>query len=354
MRIGLISTLSTPVRREGSASVEGLVWLLSRELTRLGHKVTVFATADSEPVGELVAALPGPYGKTGSPGEWRLCEWINLCRAVEESDRFDVLHSHSYLHGLPLQRLARAPLIHTLHVTPYQDEALLRSMFPEAPVTAISASQWSAFPECIPTAVIHHGVGPEEFPLCLTPDDHVCYLGRFTASKGPLQAIQAARACGLRLILAGPEDDYFREHLARFVDGDRVKYAGYVLGKERARLLGQARALLYPLQAPEPFGLVQVEAMMCGTPVVAMRLGAVPEIVEDGLTGYSAGAEEEYRSLVLRSFDLDRRRVRARAVQRFTAERMAQQYLQVYEEVVSRVKGLTRLAGAERNGGWRP
>src|SRR5437016_2026899 len=119
MRIGLISTHSTPVRREGSDSVEGLVWLLSRELTRLGHAVTVFACVGSEPCGELVASLPGPYGTAGSPDDWQHCEWVNLCRAVEQSGRFDVLHSHSYLHGLPLQALSQAPLVHTLHVTPY-------------------------------------------------------------------------------------------------------------------------------------------------------------------------------------------------------------------------------------------
>src|SRR5688500_13485568 len=102
MRVALISTLATPVRPRGTGSVEGLVWLLSRELTALGHAVTVFAAAGSEPCGELVATLPGPYGAKGSPDDWRLCEWVNLCRAVEESGRFDVLHSHAYLWGLPL------------------------------------------------------------------------------------------------------------------------------------------------------------------------------------------------------------------------------------------------------------
>src|SRR5215468_4168722 len=137
MRIAQVATLATPVRRERSDSIEYLVWLLSRELTRMGHEVTVFAAAGSEVDGELVATLPGPYGTAGSPDDWQLCEWINLCRAVEQSGRFDVLHSHAYLWGLPLQGLARAPVVHTLHVSPYDEEARLWSLFPDARVTAV-------------------------------------------------------------------------------------------------------------------------------------------------------------------------------------------------------------------------
>src|SRR5262245_46123619 len=113
MRIAQVSTVGTPVRRDGSDSIESLVWLLTRELTHLGHEVAVFAAAGSEVEGELVATLPGPYGTNGSPDDWQLCEWINLCRAMAESERFDLLHSHAYLWGLPLQALSRAPMLHT-------------------------------------------------------------------------------------------------------------------------------------------------------------------------------------------------------------------------------------------------
>jgi glycosyltransferase involved in cell wall biosynthesis len=342
MRIGLISTLSTPVRQEGSDSVEGLVWLLSRELTRLGHAVTVFAAAGSEPCGELVATLPGPYGTAGSPEDWQVCEWINLCRAVEQSERFDVLHSHSYLHGLPLQALARAPLVHTLHVTPYEGEARLRALFPDAVVTAVSKAQWSAFAELAPAVTVHHGVDTEAFAFRPEPLDYVCYLGRFTPGKGPLQAIAAARALGVRLLLAGPADDYYRRHVEPLVDGRWVEYAGYVSGEQRSRLLGGARALLYPIQDPEPFGLVQVEAMLCGTPVAATCLGAVPEVIDEDVTGCWAVRPELYPEAVARAFALDRRRVRARAEERFSAQRMAREYAALYQRVVSGGAGWPR------------
>jgi glycosyltransferase involved in cell wall biosynthesis len=341
MRIAQVATMASPVRRERSESIEQFVWLLTEQLTRLGHEVTVFATADSEPRGELVATLPVPCGRPGAPDDWHVCEWINLCRAVEQSERFDVLHSHAYLWGLPLEPLARAPLVHTLHVTPYANEAALWSLFPGACVTALSQFQWSAFPHLEPAAVIHHGVDATQFAFQAQPQDYVCYLGRFTAGKGPLQAISTARSLGMRLLLAGPADDYYRRHVAPQVDGHQVRYVGYVTGVERTKLLGGARALLYPLQEPEPFGLVQVEAMLCGTPVVAMRRGAVSEIIDEGVTGYSTASPDDYPGLAMRSFELDRLRIRERAEERFSAERMAREYAAVYQRVVASRRGVS-------------
>ena len=332
MRIGQISTLCTPVRPEGSDSVESLVWLLSRELTRLGHEVTVFAAAGSEVCGELVPTLPGPYGTAGSPNDWQACEWINLCRAVEQSARFDVLHSHAYLWGLPLQKLSRAPMVHTLHVMPYDDEARLRALAPEAPVTASSHFQWAAFPDLPPAAVIPHGVDPDQFTFRPEPEDYVCFLGRFIPGKGPIEAVRIARALGLRLLLAGPRNDYFRQHVEPLVDGRAVEYVGFVSGRDRDLLLGGARALLYPVQAPEPFGLVMIEAMMCGTPVAATAVGAAAEVVDDGVTGVSAPDAAGLIERIPEVLRLDRAQIRGRAERRFCARRMAAQYAQVYLE----------------------
>jgi glycosyltransferase involved in cell wall biosynthesis len=336
MRIALISTVGTPVREHGSNSIEFLVWLLGRELTRLGHAVTTFAAAGSETCGELVATLPGPYGREGSPGDWQLCEWINLCRAIEQSGRVDVLHSHVYLWGLPLDRLSRAPMVHTLHVTPYDEQARLWALAPQARVTAISHYQWSAFSQFRPCAFIHHGIDPALFAFKAQPEDYVCYLGRFIGGKGPLEAVKTAQALGVRLLLAGPRNDYFHKHIEPLVDGKTVEYLGFVNGLEKSKLLGGARALLYPVQTPEPFGLVLIEAMMCGTPVAAMRLGAVSEIVDEGVTGHCARAAEDFAQTVIQAMNLDRWQVRARAEARFSCARMADEYVQVYQRLLAK------------------
>lgn len=333
MRIAQIATLSTPVRETNSGSVESLVWLMARELTRLGHEVTVFGAGDSETYGEFVKTLPGPYGSPRAPDDWQMCEWINLCRAVEQSGRFDVMHSHAYLWGMPLQPVALAPMLHTLHVSPFSDQARLWGMYPEAWVTAISSYQWSGFPQFHPAAVIYHGVDPAQFTFRDEPEDYVCYLGRFTSGKSPWHAIKTARSLGIRLLLAGPRNDYYRAKIEPLVDGQSVEYVGSVSGAERDRLLGGARALLYPLQAPEPFGLVMVEAMMCGTPVVSTRLGAAPEIVEDGITGYCADTVDDLARAALMAMSLARYPIGERALLRFSAERMAREYARVYERL---------------------
>jgi len=335
MRIAQVSTLSAPVRRETHGSVESLVWLLTRELSRLGHEVTVFGTAGSEVSGELVATLPGPYGPPGSLDDWQLCEWVNLCCAIEQSERFDVLHSHAYLWGMPLQRLSRAPMVHTTHIVPDENAAKLWMMQGQACVTAISLHQWSAFPQLRPAAVVTHGVDADMFNFSAQSGDYLCYLGRFTSGKGPRQAMAVARELGVRLVMAGPSSPYFREQVQPLVDGSTVEYIGPVNSRQRNDLLGGARALLYPIQYPEAFGLVLVEAMLCGTPVAALRLGAVPEIVDEGITGYSVLTTAELPAAVTRCFQLDRHAVRERAARRFSAERMARDYLNVYEQLVA-------------------
>src|SRR6185503_3022002 len=178
------------------------------------------------------------------------------------------------------------------------------------------------WPQLLPTAIIPHGVDVAQFTFQAEPTDYLLYLGRFTAGKGPIQAIKAARALGLRLVMAGPENPYFREKVKPLVDGKSVQFAGYVRGVERNKLLGGARALLYPIQYPEAFGLVLVEAMLCGTPVAAMRLGAAQEIVEEGATGFTAATKEEFLSSIRQCFAINRNRVRQIAEQRFSAERM--------------------------------
>jgi glycosyltransferase involved in cell wall biosynthesis len=335
MRIALVSTLAARVAREtpGSGSVEGLVWTLADGCVRAGHEVTVFGAGGSCPPGDLVATLPGPYGTNGAPDDWMVCEWINLCAAVQQSDRFDVVHAHAYGWGMPLEPLSRAPMLHTVHVWPYDENAQLWRQFPSARVVALSHAQWSAYPDLVPFGVIPHGIDPDAFGFREHGGSYACYLGRFIPGKGPIEAIAAARAAGIDLVLAGPANEYFEDQVAPLVVGNGVSYVGEVRGAERAALLGQAGVLLAPTQAPEPFGLVLAEAMMCGTPVVTHGIGAAPEIVDDGVTGYCASDPADLPNLLRAALELDRSKVRVVAEERFASRRMVADHLALYEQV---------------------
>jgi glycosyltransferase involved in cell wall biosynthesis len=341
MRIALISTLSSPVREINSGSVESIVWLLAREYAALGHDVTVFGANGSSVHGSLVGSIAA-HGASDALDDWHVAEWINLTRAVRESHRFDILHSHVYLWGLPLEPLARSPMVHTMHVMPYEDDARQRRLAPQAWVTALSRFHWSQFPDLAPYAIIPSAVDEAQFTFRPAPEDYVCYFGRFTSGKGPARAIAMAKELGLRIKLAGPKNDYFTRTIEPLVDGASVEYAGFLIGRERDRLLGGARALLFPLQEPEPFPLVPVEAMLCGTPVVMMRRGASPEVIDEAVTGYCAADEDEFKQRVLEAVALDRHRVHERARMRFSPRAMAAAYLEVYEAIVERSAPLAR------------
>src|SRR5258705_9204823 len=173
MRIAQVATLSAPVRKDSSGSVESLVWLLTRELQRLGHYVTVFAPGDSDPGAKLDAVLPAPYGSPGSLDDWHLCEWLNLTNAVRKSGDFDLLHTHAYLWGLPLEPFSKSPMVHTLHIVPDETSARLWSLYPQASIAGVSQHQWSGFPHLRPAAIIPHGLDAADFPFCDKPDDYL-------------------------------------------------------------------------------------------------------------------------------------------------------------------------------------
>ena len=336
MRIAHIAPVATTIPPPKSGSVEQMTSLLTEGLVAKGHDVTLFATGDSTTKATLHAIYPHGYWHDENMWPWELYEMLNLAAAIERAADFDIIHYEAayYPMSLAFARLSPTPIVQTLHHSPSEAEIRLWSRYPEAPFVAISNEQGRLLSGLNVVATVLHGIDTESFTFRETPDDYLLFLGRFTEGKGVLQAIEIAKRAGMRLVLAAAEDGYYREKVAPHVDGTRIIYHGEADHPAKVALYGGARALLYPLQTREPFGLVLAEAMACGTPVAALDRGAVREVVEDGVTGVVFADLDQMVNGLQRVFDLDRRRVRDRAVARFGAERMVGEYLTVYQQLV--------------------
>ena len=337
MRIAVVGPVAQSIPPTRSGSVEAVTALLTDGLVAKGHEVTLFATGSSSTTARLHATFPLGYHEDTSLWPWELCELLNLAAAIERAAAFDVLHYQAEYAPISLAftRLSPIPVLLTLHHAPTPPEVALWSRYPEAPFVAISAAQEQLLAGLNVVGTIHHAVDTTTFVLCTEPDDYLIFLGRFTEGKGVVQAIEVARRSGLRLMLAAAENDYYRSVVAPLVDGQRVVYAGEIDLAAKVSLLGGARALLYPVQSSEPFGLVMAEAMACGTPVAALGKGAAVELVDDGVTG---GIFDSLNALVdglPRVLALDRNGVRGRAVERFGPDRMVDAHIEVYSRLVT-------------------
>ncbi len=341
MKIAHIAPVATTVPPPKSGSVETMTSLLTEGLVSRGHDVTLFATADSKTGATLHATYPHGYWHDDTMWPWELYEMLNLAAAVERAAEFDIIHYEAayYPISLAFARLSSTPIVQTLHHSPTAAERALWSRYPEAPFVAISNEQASLLAGLNVVGTVLHGIDTDSFVFREKPEDYLLFLGRFTEGKGVLQAIEIAKRVGIKLILAAAEDEYYRERVATHVDGRHVVYFGEADFDAKVRLYGGARALLYPIQAREPFGLVLAEAMACGTPVAALDRGAVRELVDQGVTGMIFDDLEQMANDLPRVFDLDRRRVRERAVERFGAARMVDEYIQVYARIVEARRG---------------
>jgi len=341
MRIAHIAPVATTIPPPKSGSVETMTSLLTEGLVARGHDVTLFATGDSRTSAKLHATYPHGYWHDLNMWPWELYEMLNLAAAVERGGDFDIIHYEAayYPMSLAFVRLSATAIVQTLHHSPSVDEVKLWSRYPEAPFVAISDEQARLLDGLNVVATVLHGIDTGSFTLRENPEDYLLFLGRFTEGKGVLQAIEIAKRSGMRLILAAAEDDYYREHVKPHVDGRRIVYFGEADHAAKDKLYGGARALLYPIQAREPVGLVLAEAMACGTPVAALDRGAVRELVDDRVTGIVFADLEEMVNNLPRVFDLDRRRVRERAVARFGIDRMVDQYVDVYRRIAGDARG---------------
>ncbi|GAA1963378.1 glycosyltransferase family 4 protein [Microbacterium deminutum] len=321
----------TPPRHYGPW--ERVTSLLTEGLVRRGVDVTLFATADSLTSARLEAVAPHGYEEDDRL-DGRVWEALHVGRAMELSGAFDLVHSH--LDWLPLAFAGswHAPLVTTIHG--FSGPAILPA-YRRASSAFVSISDADRTPELEYIATVYHGIDMAEFEAVPVVGDDLVVFGRIHPDKGTADAIEIARRAGRRLVLCGivQDDAYFSEQVEPFIDGERVIYRGSVGPADRADLLGSASALLHPIHFDEPFGLSVIEAMACGTPVIAYRRGSMPEVVDEGVTGFLVDDLDGAVGAVARLRELDRGRVRERARGRFDVERMVDDYLRVYETLLA-------------------
>jgi glycosyltransferase involved in cell wall biosynthesis len=336
LRIAQVAPIVGPVSPETGASIEHLVWLLTEELVRRGHDVTLFAAGDSCTSARLRSVYGKGYDFDDDLWDWQFHETMHVAAAFESAHEFDVIHSHAYHYALPFTRLVGTPVVHTYHTLLDDDIVRVYARYPEAHVAAISQYQRSVLAGVRSASVVYNGIDTASFPYNPTAGDHLFFLGRMIPDKGPVEAIKMAKMAGMKLVMAGPgDDDYFRNEVRPLVDGKSVEYVGPVNKEERNILLAGAAALLYPVIVPEPFGLVMAEAMACGTPVAALNCGAVPEIVQCGVSGHHADDLAHLTDLLPDTIALDRASVRDYAVTRFDYRHMVDGYLALYSRLVA-------------------
>lgn len=337
MRIAEISPVTESVPPVGYGGTERVVSYLTEELVRQGHQVTLFASGDSKTSAELVPICP--HATRRSKQDPLPLHVMELDRVWERAEEFDVLHFHlDYLH-FPLFRRQPTPRITTIHNRIDMPELVpVFREFADEPVVAISASHRRQMDWLNWVGTIHHGLPLDLYALGERPDDYFAFVGRASPDKGVVEAIAIARRAGVKLKLAIKVDETGRDYFDREVEpvlGDDVEYVGEVDQVRKQEFLGRARGLIFPINWPEPFGLVMVEAMACGTPVIAFPAGSVPEIVEDGLTGFVC---EDVPTAARRIEDvaaLSRRRCRDAFEQRWSAPRMARDYVSLFERVIA-------------------
>lgn len=333
MRLALLAPIAwrTPPHHYGPW--EQVTSLLAEGLVARGVDVTLFASLDSLTTARLDGVAPHGYAEDPTL-DGRIWEALHVSHALAASGQYDLVHSHLDWLPLAFATHCRAPMLTTIHG--FSDPAILPA-YTRAASSYVSISDADRTPELEYVATVYHGVDVAALPFAPAAGDDLVIFGRIHPDKGTAEAIDIARRAGRRLTICGivQDESYYRECVAPHVDGDRVRYSGSVGPRQRAEILGSAAVLLHPIAFPEPFGLSVVEAMVCGTPVVTYPRGAMPEVVDEGVTGFLVDGPAEAVAAVNRAAALDRERCHRVAARRFGAERMVADYLSVYAGVLA-------------------
>jgi glycosyltransferase involved in cell wall biosynthesis len=346
LRIAQVAPLWTSVPPKTYGGIELVIHLLTEELVRRGHDVTLFASSDSRTRAKHEVVCEKNLIDRMAAGEaydYMPYAVASCVEALTASDRFDVVHSHLGCATLPMGTLASVPVLHTVHSAVTVDDLWVLARYPQAPVTFCTERQ--AAPVIAAGRkhlhIVHNACDFNSFMVEETPGEYLAFLGRMGPHKNPVGAIEIARALGMKIVLAGEpmtgaESRYFGECVAPLIDGQHVVHLGAVSHEQKNALLKKASALLFPIQWDEPFGIVMIEAMACGTPVVAYGRGSVPEVVDPGITGYFGHTSSDLQDLVRQALQLDRGKVRSHAEARFSVAKMTDNFERIYLQLCTR------------------
>ena len=354
MKIAQVAPLMESVPPRLYGGTERIVSHLTEELIRLGHDVTLFASGDSITAADLVPCCPRALRLDPSVRDVIPHCMLMIDKVRERAEEFDVLHFHIDVLHFPLFRSSPVRTLTTLHGR--LDLADLKPFyhrFAEMPLISISNDQRKPFPHGNFVATISHGIPINLHRPSFEQGRYLAFLGRIAPEKRPDRAIRIARAAGIPLKIAAKVDKvdeaYFRTEIFPLLDGPGIEFIGEINEREKTKFLGDAAALLFPIDWPEPFGLVMIEAMACGTPVLAFRCGSVPEIIEDGVTGKVVDSEDEAIAALPEILSYDRRVVRQRFEERFSAARMAKEYASAYRNLLKKGTSTEEVQGVWRN-----
>ncbi|MFL6566540.1 MAG: glycosyltransferase family 4 protein [Burkholderiales bacterium] len=349
MRVAQVAPLVLPVPPGQYGGTERVIHNLCEALVSRGHEVTLFASGDSDTSARLAPAVPKALWKD-APIPDPIAPVLRMHAEVfRRAHEFDVIHTHTDYFAFPFARESMAPVLSTLHSRldiPHYPEML--QLFPEVHLVAISRSQQSQAPGANWAGTVHHGLAIDDYEFDPKGGEGLVFLGRLSAEKAPHSAIDVAVQAGVPLTVAGRVDrgerEYFEREVVPRLSHPLVRFVGQVGDREKQALLRNARALLFPIDWPEPFGLVMIEAMACGTPVIARPKGAAPEVLAHGVTGLLADSHDELVAAVAKVRSLDRAACRRRVEENFSVDAMADRYECIYSEVASR----KRLMGLRR------
>jgi glycosyltransferase involved in cell wall biosynthesis len=353
MKIAQVAPLWEQVPPTTYGGTELVVSRLTDELVRRGHDVTLFASGDSQTLARLEAGSPRALRWDKSIKEHVMYELLHASEVYQRAGEFDIIHSHVGVWALALASMVSTPTVHTLHGTFTADNSKVYRQHSSLNYISISDSQ--RLLNINYAATVYNGISVDKFPFFEKPQDppYLAFLGRFSPEKGPHHAIAIAKQTGWKLKMAGKVDvvdkKFFDQEIAPHIDGKQIEFLGELNHAEKAELLGNAAITLFPITWCEPFGLVMAESMAVGTPVIAMNLGSVPEVIANGETGFVCQSYDEMAKMIPKALELSRQKCREHVETKFSVSKMVDGYEAVYEKIAGERNFRTWLNSAFRN-----